>query len=342
MDKDNLQSISDAIKDIISTNFTFDTYCINVPHYDDSGLTFESGETKKGKMIKTCVLFVDIRNSVALNKKYNVEAMGQLYTSFVKSALWCANYHHGLVRNIIGDRVMIVFPPKNCFTNAIECAISINTISSKIIRRYCDDFKCGIGIDYGEMYVHKTGIIKQGKEASSYKNLIWIGRPANIASRLTDIANKELSETVFLVTRKPKNPRAYKYQMFGFTYYTSSTNTILGPTQRVLSEPLYLDKEETVEMSIEEFANSIWQSESTREISTLNGKMVHFEKDTRSFSQKPILMTQSVYNGFVNEIPNHITILKKYWQEVKADIRDYEGKVWGGEMFWSSVDDINS
>ena len=65
MDKDNLQSISDAIKDIISTNFTFDTYCINVPHYDDSGLTFESGETKKGKMIKTCVLFVDIRNSVA-------------------------------------------------------------------------------------------------------------------------------------------------------------------------------------------------------------------------------------------------------------------------------------
>ena len=60
MDKDNLQSISDAIKDIISTNFTFDTYCINVPHYDDSGLTFESGETKKGKMIKTCVLFVDI------------------------------------------------------------------------------------------------------------------------------------------------------------------------------------------------------------------------------------------------------------------------------------------
>ena len=55
----------------------------------------------------------------------------------------------------------------------------------------------------------KTGIIKQGKEASSYKNLIWIGRPANIASRLTDIANKELSETIFRVTRKLKNPRAY-------------------------------------------------------------------------------------------------------------------------------------
>ena len=339
MDKDNLQSISDAIKDIISTNFTFDTYCINVPHYDDSGLTFESGETKKGKMIKTCVLFVDIRNSVALNKKYNVEAMGQLYTSFVKSALWCANYHHGLVRNIIGDRVMIVFPPKNCFTNAIECAISINTISSKIIRRYCDDFKCGIGIDYGEMYVHKTGIIKQGKEASSYKNLIWIGRPANIASRLTDIANKELSETIFRVTRKLKNPRAYRHKDQGYTYLPSS---LLGPLERVHNEPLYLDKEETVEMSIEEFSNSIWQSESTGEITTLNGKMVHFEKDIRNFSQKPILMTQSVYNGFMNETPNHSTISKKYWQEVKADIRDYEGKVWGGDIVWSSVKDINS
>ena len=33
---------------------------------------------------------------------------------------------------------------------------------------------------------------------------------------------------------------------------------------------------------------------------------------------------------------------RKYWQEVKADIRDYEGKVWGGDIVWSSVKDINS
>lgn len=340
MDQDNLQAISDAIKDIINTNFTFDTYCINVPHYDDSGLTFESGETKKGKMIKTCVLFVDIRNSVALNKKYNVEAMGQLYTSFVKSALWCANYHHGLVRNIIGDRVMIVFPPKNCFTNAIECAISINTISSKIIRQYYEDFKCGIGIDYGEMYVHKTGIIKQGKEASSYKNLIWIGRPANIASRLTDIANKELSEAVFVVTRKPMNPRAYKFQTWGFTHYTSSSYNLFGPTQRVPNEPLYLNKEETVEMSTEEFSNSIYQSESTGEISTLNGKMIRFEKKTKKHSHEAILMTQSVFSGFIKESPEHSTISNKFWEELKVDIRDYDGKVWGGNIYWVSVDEV--
>lgn len=338
MKTSSLQEISNAINDIINTNFSFDTCCINVPHYDDPDLTFESGEIKRGKIIKTCVLFVDIRNSVALNRAYSVEDMGKLYTSFVKSALWCADYHQGLVRNIIGDRVMIVFPPKDCFTNAVECAISINTISSKIINKYCDDFKCGIGIDYGEMYVHKTGIIKQGKEASSYKNLIWIGRPANIASRLTDVANKELSETVFQVTRKLKNPRAYRHKTQGYTYLPFS---LLGPSERVHNEPLYLDKEETVEMSIEEFANSIWQSESTGEISTLNGKMVHFEKKINKSFQKPILMTQSVYNGFVNETPNHSTILKKYWQEVKADIRDYEGKVWGDDIFWSTVENIN-
>lgn len=49
MNQDNLQAISEAIKDIFNTNFTFDTSCINVPHYDDSGFTFESGETKRGK-----------------------------------------------------------------------------------------------------------------------------------------------------------------------------------------------------------------------------------------------------------------------------------------------------
>lgn len=341
MDQENLQAISDAIKDIVNTNFTFDTSCINVPHYDDSGFTFESGKTKKGKMIKTCVLFVDIRNSVALNKKYNIEAMGQLYTSFVKSALWCADYHHGLVRNIIGDRVMIVFPPRNCFTNAVECAISINTISSKIIKQYCEDFKCGIGIDYGEMYVHKTGIIKHGQEASTYKNLIWIGRPANIASRLTDIANKEISETVFLVTRKKKNPKAYKYEMLGTTVYTSSPHYLLGQTQRVPYEPLYLNKEETVEMSTEEFSNSIYQSERTGEISTV-GKMIRFEKKVKKYFHKAILMTQSVFSGFIKESPEHSTISKKLWEELKVDIRDYEGKVWGGDIYWENADKIKN
>lgn len=334
MDTTNLQEIANGIKDIANTTFTFETNCYYVPHYNDQGFTFESGKEKKGKMIETCVLYVDVRNSVALNKKLSVEEMGKLYTSFIKSALWCANYHQGTVRNIIGDRVMIVFPPKNCFTNAIECAISINTISSRIINKYCNEFRCGIGVDYGKMYVHKTGIIKQGKEDSSYKSLIWIGRPANIASRLTDIANKETSETYYEVIRKLENPKAFSHKQGNRPW--EIPHFLLSPPERVLNEPLYLDCEETVEMSIEEFSDSIWQNSVTNEISTLKGKMLSFKKRTRKISYNSILITQSVYNNFIKENLDD----KKFWEEVNLNIRDYEGKVYGSNVYWENAKDI--
>jgi class 3 adenylate cyclase len=63
-----------------------------------------------------------------------------------------------------------------------------------------DDFKVGIGIDYGEMLVLKAGIPKRHEEQSEYKNLVWVGDAANVASKLTDYAAKEYSAPIYRVT----------------------------------------------------------------------------------------------------------------------------------------------
>lgn len=190
--KDKLSEIELDIKDVRNLGFSY-TSTKEVPSRGDTVLTFEKGEDKKGKEIETCVLFVDIRNSVQLNEEHSPNTMGKIYTAFTKSMLKIAKYHSGEVRNIIGDRVMIVFPTENCAENAVECAISINHISEIMNKVFSDvDFRCGIGIDYGEMKVIKVGIIRQGDNNVENKNLVWIGKPANIASRLTDIANKKI------------------------------------------------------------------------------------------------------------------------------------------------------
>lgn len=335
MNQTSLQEINDGIKDVMSTSFMFDVNCTNVPHYSDSGLTFESGKTKKGKTIETCVLFVDIRNSVALNQKYPKETMGKIYTSFVKSVLWCADYHNGSVRNIIGDRVMIVFPPKDCYTNAVDCAISINTIASRIIKRFYSDFECGIGIDFGTMHVHKTGIIKQGNDASSYKNLIWIGRPANIASRLTDVANKEETFVVYQVKRHPRNI-FYLFPGLKNIFPFSPRHSISSSTN---DESPYLDTIETVNLSPLEFADSIGQY-SSGDIYVKNGKMISFEKKEERKKNEAILMTKNVYDGFVKANPTRISVQKKLWKEIDLKIKDYTGKVYGGGIYWLSIDSI--
>ena len=161
----------------------------------DPNLTYESGKNKKGKIIETCVLYVDIRDSVKLVDKHQFDTMGKIYTAFTKSVLRIADYHGAKVRNIIGDRVMVVFPSENCYTKAVHCAISINHIAREINRIFNHvDFKCGIGVDYGEMRIIKVGTEKKGDENANYKNLIWVGYPANKASRLTDVANKKIEE----------------------------------------------------------------------------------------------------------------------------------------------------
>src|SRR3569832_1035057 len=122
--KEELSEINDYVKDIVSLGFELTkTQSDYVPHDDDPGFSFESGKIKRAKLIESCVLYADIRYSTQLNKTHSKEIMGRLYTAFVTSVLNIAEHHGGIARNIIGDRVMLVFPNKNCFTNAVDTAI---------------------------------------------------------------------------------------------------------------------------------------------------------------------------------------------------------------------------
>ena len=133
------------IRDLLNTDFSY-TSTKYVPNLSDPALTFGNADEKKAKIIKTCVLFVDIRGSVAMTRKHHTKTMGKLYSAFAKAAVKAANHHGGYVRNIIGDRVMVVFPSDNCFKNAVNCAITINHLCSKNIDSQFPsiDFKCGI------------------------------------------------------------------------------------------------------------------------------------------------------------------------------------------------------
>ncbi|HRE74321.1 MAG TPA: adenylate/guanylate cyclase domain-containing protein [Flavobacteriales bacterium] len=320
-----LEEIEKDVIDVTKTTFTHNDTRV-VPSSDDCELTYESGKDKKGKKIETCVLYADIRNSVALTEKHHTQTMGRIYTAFTKAVLKVARYHCGHTRNIIGDRIMIVFPVKDCFTNAVDCAISINHISNYIINQQFSgvDFKCGVGIDFGELRVIKVGIQRNGNENGENKGLVWVGYPANRASRLTDVANKTIEEPYFEVLRNPINPRAVK-PLFDIGYLFGGTPSY-DP-----NAPFYLSTTESVEMTTEEFANSIAQY-SDGGLFTSGGKLIKFEKKTRSISFPAILMTDSVYKGFKAANPNRNSIQKNYWIEQKHQIKNISGNVYGGSL----------
>lgn len=305
--QDLLSQVSADVDDIIQKNFTF-IHVTEVPQVDDANLTYESGKDKRGEEIDTCVLFVDIRNSVALNSESKTKTMGRIYTAFTKSVISAADKCGGLVRNIIGDRVMVVFPEADCYQNAVECAISINHIAQKIINQKLQghDFKCGIGIDYGKIRCIKVGRIKKGAANQDYKNLVWIGRPANMASRLCDNANKEV-------------------QMFKVEYRKLMPVMGLLAPQSILNGKFEF-REVTEYMTAEQL---------TELISKIGLSNIHLIiKEGMPEKRKPILISKDVYDGYKKACPEADSIKNHWWHEDNKYIRDVDFKVYGADITW--------
>lgn len=304
--KDLLDQIQEDVNDLIQKDFVFKV-TNDVPNEDDKDLTFESGEIKKGKEIDTCVLFVDIRDSVKLVKSSHTDTMGRIYTAFIKSTIRVAHKCNGLVRNIIVDRVMVVFPKENCFQNAVECAITINHIASKYIDKKVagHEFKCGIGIDYGKMRCIKVGIEKHGTENSDNKNLVWIGPAVNMASRLCDCANKEiiLYKVVYAEYEAPMNIWGRPVSLLEYEWHDKMRKMTPEQIQELINEGKFK-------------------------------RIKSVEKLDEEHRYKPILISEAVYLGYAKECPNCNSITKRMWQLDFPHIKDIPFKVYGADLFW--------
>lgn len=291
-----IKKLKVVIEDVYTTDVEF-TPIREVPNVNSTtGLTFESGDVKRGRTIKTCVLYVDIRDSVKLNEEKQVKTMGRIYTAFTKAVLIAAREEGGCVRNIIGDRVMVVFPEKDCFTHAVHCAFLINNIAILINNTFPTvPFKCGVGIDYGTMSVLKVGIDVRDDENQECKNLVWVGYPANYASRLTDFANKKVTEQ-YRVTGIQLGNRCVTQQIY-------SKDSLLS-TLHQCGDAMMLLFYQTVSK---------------------------FEPLEHTFPS--ILVSEAVYNGYAKN-PEDDSISKGRWEKQDYPIKDIKFPVYGTSAFW--------
>lgn len=316
--EDFFDNINSVISDWKNTDFTFNlkTY---VPGLDDTNLTYGNGEEKKGIVINTCVLFVDIRDSVQLTKSKQARTMGRIYSVFTHCVLLAAQYEGGYVRNIIGDRVMVVFPQEDCYSKAVNCAITINHIASMINKKFDNfEFKCGIGVDYGKLSVMKVGIQKKGAENDDNKGLVWVGDPANLASRLTDCANKEFTDTY--------------YSIYGEFYEYNPLYHASLPSNLEFNRPSgYYSK--TQMFTAEKFASEIKLSQDRLELSSCR-KVYSIEKKEQKYKFANILLSDKVYQEFAQANPNRSSIKEGLWKKQTHEIKDIDYDVWGGDIVW--------
>ncbi|MDD5415387.1 MAG: adenylate/guanylate cyclase domain-containing protein [Candidatus Daviesbacteria bacterium] len=156
--------------------------------------TIDSLGFGEGKMIKTAVLYIDIRDSSYIRFNRTPKAAAKIYMSFHRSMVKAGKRYGGQIGGFAGDRIMVIFPPTSVNnnrqrSNAVKTAILMQNVLDKIVnpmlnQKFDYSLTCGIGIDFGEMLVVKAGAYGTGNN-----DLIWTGDPANLASKLADEEN---------------------------------------------------------------------------------------------------------------------------------------------------------
>jgi len=304
-------SVREEIASILSPDFkVIVSHTDTVPSIDDPELTYPNLDTKeqKCKLIETCILHVDIRESTAIGERHQREELVGLYSAFVRAMSRCAAYNHGKVRNIIGDRVMVLFDKANCFTNAVNTAILMNTVAKFVLDKEfkIDNIKCGIGIDYGYMLIAKAGVIKKGEESVSSRSLVWLGRPANVASKLADKANKTETEKKQMIREG-----CWYESLNQWSWYDFDINYFLGELQ-ITNSPILRHKDENFRT------------------------FTRISKDT-STSNPAILVTDSVFSGYKVANPNANSIVNDWWKKQPFEVSGYRGDIYGSSLEYAST-----
>ena len=135
------------------------------------------------------VLYADLAESTAMVNNYKNWFAAKVYKSFLLSACRMIRNCNGTITAFDGDRVMAVFIGDGKNSAAAKAALQINwakgMINEEIKAKHPETtftLKHVVGIDTSPLFVARTGI-------RGSNDLVWVGRSANYAAKLSNIDN---------------------------------------------------------------------------------------------------------------------------------------------------------
>jgi class 3 adenylate cyclase len=140
--------------------------------------------------LKGTVLYADLSESTAMVENYDDWFSAEIYKSFLHCAAKVIRHFGGSITAYDGDRIMAVFLGNSKNTKAVKAALKINSVRQNIIQPALDsqypsntfNLRHTCGIDCSNLFVARTGV-------RGDNDLVWVGRSANWAAKLSDLPN---------------------------------------------------------------------------------------------------------------------------------------------------------
>lgn len=152
----------------------------------DQSLTFSN----TGIKLEAAVLYADLSESTRMVDNKTNTFSAEVYKAFLHCAAKIVRLNNGVITAYDGDRIMAVFIGNRKNTLATKTGLQINWACKKLIqpaiqRAYANNsftLKHTVGVDRSNLLVAKTGV-------RGANDLVWVGRAANWAAKLTNLSN---------------------------------------------------------------------------------------------------------------------------------------------------------
>jgi len=192
---------------------------------EDSRLTLKNTAIT----IDGTVLYADLDGSTAMVDDYKNWFAAEIYKTYLYCCARIIAAEGGVVTAYDGDRVMAVFIGERKNTRAARAALKIKWAVDEIIMpkkdaRYTSNkfaLKHVTGIDTCSLFVAKTG-------ARGANDLVWVGRAANYAAKLTSLPSTYtyITESVYNMLADEAKTSNGKSMWEKVTWNTFNNSTI--------------------------------------------------------------------------------------------------------------------
>ena len=176
--KDDLTS---EVINIFKTKWS-ETSARVIPIPSDLGLGNEA------KLLEDAVvLYADLEGSTNMVDNKRCELSAEIYKCFLHCAAKLIRHEDGTITAYDGDRVMGIYIGENKCDRAIRTGLKLkwaikNIIQPEMKKQWSTDFVIShtVGIDVSDLRAVRTGV-------RGDNDLVWVGRAANHAAKLTNL-----------------------------------------------------------------------------------------------------------------------------------------------------------
>lgn len=141
-----------------------------------------------GHFEEMTILYADLNGSTSMVDSQTWQISAEVYKAYLHCAAKLIKSEGGTITAYDGDRVMAVFVGDSKNTSAVRCALKINAavirvVNPALMAQYNSlnfTVRHTIGIDTSEIHVARIGV-------KNDNDLVWIGRAANHAAKLTTL-----------------------------------------------------------------------------------------------------------------------------------------------------------